>query len=83
MHTIISNIYDDCFPEKEVKLNKNIHAKEKFMTRGLLVSRNKGKKMYAKWIKQQKPILLKEYTDYDKLYRKVARISKIMETEKM
>ena len=83
LHSIISNIYDECFPEKEVKLNKNIHAKEKFMTRGLLVSRNKGKKMYAKWIKQQKPRLLKEYTEYDKLYRKVARVSKVMETEKM
>ena len=83
LHTIISNIYDECFPEKEVKLNKNIHAKEKFMTRGLLVSRNRGKKMYAKWIKQQKPSLLKEYTEYDRLYRKVARISKVMDTEKM
>ena len=53
------------------------------MTRGLLVRRNKGKKMYPKWIKQQKPRLLKEYTEYDKLYRKVARVSKVMETEKM
>ena len=53
------------------------------MTRGLLISRSRGKKMYAKWIKKQNPRLLKEYTAYDQIYRKVARASKIKETEKM
>ena len=83
LHEIISTQYNDCFPEIEVKLNKNMHAKEGFMTRGLLISRSRGEKMHAKWVKKQQEHLLGEYTEYDQLYRKAVRASKIKETETM
>ena len=79
----IEKIYDESFPEKEVKLNKNIHAKETFMTRGLLISRGHGKKLFQKWIKSQDNDKYQQYSDYDSLYRKLVRLSKTMEADKL
>ena len=45
------SLYELYFPEKQVKFNKNVHYKEKWMTKGLLKSRSTKLKLDEKSLK--------------------------------
>ena len=73
---IFINLYDFHFPEKISKFNKNIHFKEKWMTRGLMKSRRTKLTLYEKSLKMPTPHNISFFKKYKNLYNKVYRARK-------
>ena len=73
---IFINLYDFHFPEKISKFNKNIHFKEKWMTRGLMKSRQTKLTLYEKSLKMPTPHNISFFKKYKNLYNKVYRARK-------
>ena len=73
---IFINLYDFHFPEKISKFNKNIHFKEKWMTRGLMKSRQTKLTLYDKSLKMPTPHNISFFKKYKNLYNKVYRARK-------
>ena len=74
----VEKAFNESFPMKEVKLNKNIHALEEWVTRGILISRVTLNKLSQKWAKTRNPIIHEEYTRYKAILQSVTRKSKEM-----
>ena len=74
----VQEAYEEAFPLKEVKFNKNIHAIEQWVTRGILISRVTLNKLSQKWAKSRNPIHHEEYTVYKNILQSVTRKSKEM-----
>ena len=74
--TTINKAYDEAFPLKTVRFNKNKHALEKFMTQGILQSRSNINNLYKEALKKQDKALLEEYTQKRDVYRRVFRQAK-------
>ena len=64
------------FPLKKVKFNKNFHAKEPFMTRGLLKSRLKKLKLVDDKIREPTDENINRYKEYRNVYNKLIRAAK-------
>ena len=69
----INKAYEEAFPLKEVRFNKNRHAVERFVTQGMLESRRNINNLYKEALKKSDTILLEEYTMKRDIYRKVFR----------
>ena len=69
----INKAYDEAFPLKEVRFNKNRHAIEKFVTQGMLESRTNINNLYKEALKRSDSQLLETYTMKRDVYRKVFR----------
>ena len=74
--TTINKAYEEAFPLKTVRFNKNKHALEKFMTQGILQSRSNINNLYKEALKKQDKELLEEYTQKRDVYRRVFRQAK-------
>ena len=58
----INKAYDEAFPLKEVRFNKNRHAVEKFVTQGMLKSRTNFNNLHKEGLKMRDNQLLEAYT---------------------
>ena len=67
----INKAYEEAFPLKEVRFNKNRHAVERFVTQGMLESRRNINNLYKEALKKSDTILLEAYTMKRDIYRKV------------
>ena len=65
------------FPLKKVKLNKNVHKLQNFMTNGILTSRLHKNELHKKSLLNPQQFY-KTYIDYRNLYNKIVRKSKQM-----
>ena len=63
------------FPLKKVKLNKNVHKLQNFMTNGILTSRLHKNELHKKSLLNPQQFY-KTYFDYRNLYNKIVRKSK-------
>ena len=70
------NFYDLCFPLTRSKFNKNIHAKQPFMTKGLLISRTKKAELHKIYLINPTVVNKSKYTLYRNLYSTIVRTSK-------
>ena len=67
------NFYDLCFPLTRSKFNKNIHAKQPFMTKGLLISRTKKAELHKIYLNNPTVVNKSKYTLYRNLYSTIVR----------
>ena len=74
--------YDLCFPSTKSKFNKNIHAKQSFMTKGLLVSRGTKSKLHKKYLNDPCPINKLKYITYRNLYSSIYVLAKNFTTSR-
>ena len=70
------------FPEMSVKFNKNLHPKQPFLTKGLLISRKNKLELHKLSIVSPSDINLKKYKRYRNIYASLLRKSKQMYYEK-
>jgi hypothetical protein len=69
-------LFELYFPFKKVKVNKNYHKINKFMTQGLLVSRQRKIELLKANIKNRTPESKMQYCNYRNVYNKLLRASK-------
>jgi hypothetical protein len=69
-------IFDLNFPIKTVRLNKNTHKVNCFMTKGLLISRNNKLRLHKISLNNPSDINITTYRNYHNLYNSVLRRSK-------
>ena len=65
-----------------VKFNKNLHPKQPFLTKGLLISRKNKLELHKLSIVSPSDINLKKYKRYRNIYASLLRKSKQMYYEK-
>jgi len=75
---IFKGKYDDCFPLKRIKRNKNIHKINNFMTQGLLVSRRTKNLLLKTSLISPTEFNINSYKSYRNLYNKILRKSKLL-----
>jgi len=71
-----SPLLDIYFPKMQVKFNKNIHKKNKFMTKVLLISRTTKLNLHKTSILDPSPHNILKYKTYRNLFNKILRASK-------
>ena len=71
-----NDLFNNYFPEREVRFNKNIHKIEPFMTHGLLVSRQKKNKLEKISINQPTEINKRNFKQYKNKYNTIIRSAK-------
>ena len=79
--TEFKSFYDLCFPLTKTKFNKNIHAKQPFMTKGLLVSRSKKAVLHKTFLNNPSITNKQKYITYRNLYSSIIRTSKKLHYE--
>jgi exonuclease III len=72
-HKLFFEVFDHNFPTKTVKFNKNYHMIEKWMTRGLLNSRNNKFKLQSQMSKNPTFENKEKYRIYKNMYNKVIK----------
>ena len=75
-HEIFNAAYDRHFPLKKIKLKKNKHFSEDFMTKGLITSRKQKFALTNKKIKHPTEANVNKYKEYRNLYNKLIRSAK-------
>jgi cell fate (sporulation/competence/biofilm development) regulator YmcA (YheA/YmcA/DUF963 family) len=75
-----SGFFNLQFPLKTVKFNKNVHRKNNFMTKGILISRSKKMELQKKAILYP-DIFSTEFKNYRNLYNKIVKCSKKLSLE--
>ena len=70
------SLYDIHFPLKSVRFNKNLHGINKFMTRGLLISRITKIKLLKQSVKNPNIVSSEAYRKYRNIFNSVLRASK-------
>ena len=70
------SLYDIHFPLKSVRFNKNLHGINKFMTRGLLISRLTKIKLLKQSVKNPNKVSSEAYRKYRNIFNSVLRASK-------
>ena len=75
-HEKFDYTFNKHFPLKRVKFNKNFHAKQPFMTKGLLKSRIKKLKLVDDKIRQPTHENINRYKEYRNVYNKLIRAAK-------
>jgi hypothetical protein len=73
---IFKEFYDINFPLVRTKLNRNIHKVNKYMTNGLLISRNNKLRLHKLAIKNPTVENVTGYVRFRNLYNKTLRASK-------
>ena len=68
--------YDIHFPLKQIKFNRNLHSINKFMTRGLLISRITKKNLLKTNLLNRSASSALNYKNYRNIYNRVLRASK-------
>ena len=74
----LSYFFDIYFPLVSKKVNRNKHKVEKWMTKGLIISRNIKNKLRLKSLKFPTLTYIKEYKQYRNLYNCLIRKAKEM-----
>jgi len=69
-------LYDQKFPLKRKRFNKNIHKLQNFMTNGLLISRNTKKNLHKTSIADPSVTNVQKYKNYKSMYQRVLRAAK-------
>lgn len=75
-HDLFFTIYDNFFPEITIRFNRNIHGIKKWMTQGLLISRNKKNTLMKLSVVSPSPNNLQNFRIYRNLYNKLTRLCK-------
>ena len=75
-HEKFDQLFNRHFPIKKVKFNKNYHAKEPFMTKGLLKSRLKKLKLVDEKVRRPTIDNINSYKEYRNIYNKLIRKAK-------
>ena len=65
-----------CFPMKTTRYNKNIHSKNKFMTKGILTSRKTKILLHKEYLMNRNTATLAKYKMYKNIYNSVLKLSK-------
>jgi hypothetical protein len=73
---IYKETYNTKFPLKRVKFNKNIHKIQNFMTKGLMVSRNRKKILHKTSLSDPSAQNKQKYKDYKTVYQRAIRGAK-------
>jgi Reverse transcriptase (RNA-dependent DNA polymerase) len=76
--TDFKTLCDLHFPLRKQKFNKNLHKKNKFMTNGLLISRQTKNELFKQSCKNRCPESKQCYVNYRNVYNKLLRASKKM-----
>jgi hypothetical protein len=71
-----NGLFNDFFPERDIKFNKNVHRIEPFMTNGILISRTNKRKLERKSISNPSLESKEKFKQYKNMYNKVIRTSK-------
>ena len=74
---ILSNNFDECFPEKNFKPNRKSHALNPWFSKGLLISRNTKNKLASKLISKPSNYIKEKYKFYNSIYTKLVRKAKL------
>jgi hypothetical protein len=73
---IYTGIFDQKFPLRRIRFNKNIHKLQNFMTNGLLISRNTKNALHKTSIADPTAANVKKYKDFKTIYQRVSRAAK-------
>ena len=68
-----NKIFEETFPLKEQRFNKNIHKNEKWFTNGLLTSRMQKGRLYAMYVQNPSVVTINIFKTYRNLYNKLLR----------
>jgi hypothetical protein len=71
-----SDLFQEIFPVQNVKINKKKHRVEKWMTKGLLVSRNTKLRLRKKSLENPTLTYISDYKSYRNMYNKLIRKAK-------
>jgi hypothetical protein len=71
-----NTLFDRIFRLKRTRFNKNIHKKQNFMTRGILISRNTKKVLHKSSIAFPTAANVQKYKNYKTIYQRVLRGAK-------
>ena len=71
-----SSLYDIYLPVIKIKINKNIHKVNGFMTRGLLISRCTKNTLHKRYLIDPSAINKSAFTNYRNIYNSLIRLSK-------
>ena len=71
-----SSLYDIYLPTVKIKLNKNIHKVNSFMTKGLLISRCSKNTLHKRYLIDPSNFNKSTYTNYRNIYNSLIRLSK-------
>jgi endonuclease/exonuclease/phosphatase family metal-dependent hydrolase len=76
------NIFNTSFPLTRAKFNRNIHAVEKWMSKGLLISRCTKISLGKDYAKNPSPAIRMIFSNYRNIYNRTVRAAKKMYYEK-
>ena len=71
-----SSLFDLYLPVTRIKLNRNIHKINDFMTRGLLISRKRKNELHKSYLIEPTPLKRDIYVNYRNTYNSLIRLSK-------
>jgi hypothetical protein len=74
--TVYTGLFDQSFPLKKRRFNKNVHKMQSFMTNGLLVSRNNKKILHKTSIAFPTAENVAKYKNFKTVYQRVLRAAK-------
>jgi hypothetical protein len=76
-------LYDIYFPNVTVKLNRNYHPLENWMSNGILVSRREKIRLCKVSLKNPSPTNVSKFKSYRNIYNKVIRLAKKLHYDKL
>ena len=77
-----THLYDTYFPLQQKKFNKNLNNIEPWMTKGLLISRQRKIFLSKQFLKNRTLLYKQKFKDYRNVYNKVIRTAKKLYFEK-
>jgi len=75
-HTKFFNLYNDNFPERAIRFNKNFHKKEPWITAGILVSRRTKNRLAKESFVNPSETNRNNFKQYRNIYNRVIRDAK-------
>ena len=76
------DLYNITFPEIITKFNKNVHKKEKWMTAGIMISRNRKMLLCTRSIKDPSQANVETFKTFRNIYNNIVRSAKKLYFEK-
>jgi hypothetical protein len=77
------SLYDIYFPNITVKFNRNFHPLEKWMSKGLLISRREKIRLCNISLKHPSPLNCMKFKNYRNVYNKLIKLAKKIHYEKL
>ena len=71
-----NSLYEVHFPLRKIRFNKNIHKKEQFMTKGLLISRQRKLLLSSHLVKHPSADNRRKFKEFRTMYNKLIRAAK-------